>query len=429
MDTKQTKSLQAAERGNKRSLVLSEAVRQFNDLGYFDTRLKDVADHLGTTKTNISYHFKSKESLLFEAYSLSCDFAEERLRAAAHEITGLGRILTLMQSLALKYAATLNGQHPPLAVLNDLQALKESEDVEISSRLRDYCRGLRTFIKDGQTDGSVQISSIKSTVFLLLSLQKWIDGWLKSILPGHHDIAIATLMDLLKYGLASEPKRSLRTADPVAPFIAQSENFAFDRTARNKMKLEAFLRVGTRHLNRYGYRQLSINDICSELGVSRGVFYYHFEDKQSLLKDCAARSFGVIENSLKAQSSGASDSLEHLHMALSALYTGHYSDLNPLLRQSALVFLEDKDKAVMKAKTRRITALFAELIASGVAEGSIRHIDLDAIETLLFGTIFSATEQSAKLYGLGKSAIDDEGAESLSASQFLYPLYFGLAKT
>jgi len=63
--------MKSENKATKREQILNHAISQFNAQGYYDTRLEDIARASGTGATNISYHFKSKEALLEEAYGLT----------------------------------------------------------------------------------------------------------------------------------------------------------------------------------------------------------------------------------------------------------------------------------------------------------------------------------------------------------------------
>src|SRR5271169_6508630 len=52
----------------KRSLILSAAMRHFAEHGYEAARVGDMANQLGIAKGSIFQHFGSKDGLFFEAY-------------------------------------------------------------------------------------------------------------------------------------------------------------------------------------------------------------------------------------------------------------------------------------------------------------------------------------------------------------------------
>lgn len=419
-DDKITK-LQDVDRANKRDMILAEAITLFNDQGYYDTRLEDVAAKLHTSKTSISYHFKSKEALLFEAYSDTCDFAEAEIKLAASASTGLERIVRWIRAYAQAQSAAILGHRDPLAVISDPAALGDEDIDQITARLKVHSESLAQFIREGVADGSITIASPTAGVFLLLSMQQWIRRWLENVTPLSHDAAIDAVCDLLCYGLASDRNRVLKAAQPGTTF--DTEEFLFDREARNKMKLEAFLRIGTRHLNRWGYRNLSVNDIAAELGVTRGVFYYHFDDKDALLNGCAQQTLQTMEKALKTYRHVGADGVSRLYLMLTALFEGHLTDLNPLLRLSQFSSLELTKKTLALARFRQVTAGISELIAYGMSDKSIRLLDVEAMEYLISGAIFGATRHRLKMFGVD---VDQEPGV-LSAANYFQPLFFGLA--
>lgn len=417
----QTARLQSADRGEKRTVILSEAIRLFNDQGYFDTRLEDVADRLGTAKTSISYHFKSKEALLLEAYAGTCEFAEAEIKLAAMAPTGLERVVRWVRAYAQAQSAAILGQRMPLAVISDPTVFSDQEAELITPRLNAHGRALMHFVEEGIEDGSIACTSPAAAVFLLLSMQQWIRRWLENVAPMSHDVAIEALCDLLSYGIAADGPHKMPIARPYSS--VDTDNFLFDREARNRMKLEAFLRVGTRHLNRRGFRTLSVNEVAAELGVSRGAFYYHFDDKDALLKSCAQHTLDLMEKTLKACQNTEGTAMSRLHMVLTALYEGHLTDLNPLLRLSLFASLGEKDRPVVVARFKRITAGISELIALGIADGSIRPLDIEALEHLICGSVFGATRQ--RLSAFGMEAELEPGL--VPGPLYFYPLFFGLA--
>ncbi|RFB05144.1 TetR/AcrR family transcriptional regulator [Parvularcula marina] len=414
-------TLQSADRSEKRAIILSEAIKLFNDQGYHDTRLEDVAGRLSTAKTSISYHFKSKEALLFEAYSGTCDFAEAEIKLAADAPTGLERVVRWIRAYAQAQSAAILGHRMPLAVISDPSALGEGDARSIKPRLAAHGKALRSFIRKGIEDKSIRSSSPAASAFLLISMQQWIRRWLQNVVPDSHDAAIDALCDLLCYGLAASRSRKVPSAR--SQTAVDTDNFLFDRKARNKMKLEAFLRIGTRHLNRWGYRNLSVHDVAAELGVTRGVFYYHFDDKDALLNSCVHHTLDMMEKALATHMSGEADAMTRLHLFLTSLYNGHLTDLNPLLRLTLFSALDEKQRPIATARFKRVTAGISELVAHGISGGSIRPVDIEALEYLICGAIFGATRQRLTAFG-----IEADGEQGMiSAPHYFQTLFFGLA--
>ncbi|MFV0362753.1 MAG: TetR/AcrR family transcriptional regulator [Suipraeoptans sp.] len=99
-------------------------------------------------------------------------------------------------------------------------------------------------------------------------------------------------------------------------------------------------------LQRDGYEQLSIKNICAEAGVSNGSFYHHFKTKDDLLSYYIEEQPGVNPNLSKLPSSlqEAKDTIVNVYLDyasycetlgvefMSNYYTPKNQSLNPLIR-------------------------------------------------------------------------------------------------
>ncbi len=47
-----------------------------------------------------------------------------------------------------------------------------------------------------------------------------------------------------------------------------------------------------------GYEETSIDDICNEVGVSHGLFYYYFKSKEEMIEEIAMKAADEMENEL-----------------------------------------------------------------------------------------------------------------------------------
>lgn len=44
----------------------------------------------------------------------------------------------------------------------------------------------------------------------------------------------------------------------------------------------------------YGYEETSVNEICKMCGISKGKFYYYFNDKEDLFTACCTHAYSVV---------------------------------------------------------------------------------------------------------------------------------------
>lgn len=378
-------------RADRRETILAEAARLFNENGYADTRLEDIGARLATVKTSISYYFRNKEGLLREVYSRALDFSEAALSQARLQPSGREGVIEWVRAHAHAHADALSGLARPLALIDDLPAEETGDEGETAGRYRallDACRGL---FERGLADGSIRVQSVEASLFFLLNLLHWMPRWLAEIRPADYAIAIDGLADVLNNGIAAD--RSRRPARAIYRVAQEDSESVFDREARNQLKREAFLRAGTRALNEHGYRSLSLNEVAGELGVTRGAFYYHIADKDALLLGCFERSCSLIETAQKLADQPDQSGLNILERALRWLFERQVSNLDPLLRLSLLSALDTKARLLISARLGRLKSGFASILARGMIDGSVRPVELAAVDQLVLGSVFAGSHR------------------------------------
>lgn len=410
-------------RPDKRDEIIAEAIRQFNFNGFFDTRLEDIGERLGTAKTSISYHFKSKEGLLLEAYHTALDFSETAATKASSLATGRAAMLSWIQAHAEAHADALAGLKRPLALISEFPEAAGQEMDGLEARHRVLLHRCREFLEQGRMDGSIGVSSVAAAHFFIMNVIHWLPRWLSEVRPIDYPAAIRGLIDLLAHGLAANPSRaSVRQIDRSSdPFI----DSVFDRDIRNQMKREAFLRSGTRALNERGFRNLSLNEVAAGLGVTRGAFYYHIADKSALLIGCFERTCSLIETAQQLAQTSQADGLGILERCLRWIFERQISNLDPLIRLSMLAALPKTSRFLVEAKLKKLRAEFSSMLAMGMIDNSIRSLDLEAAEHLLLGSVLSSNH--SRLGMIQASSAPGTPGENVSSHDYFEVLMHGLA--
>lgn len=406
-----------------RETIVEEAVRLFNEMGYADTRLEDIGARLSTAKTSISYHFKSKERLLAEVYGRAISFSEKAMADAERKPDGLTAVLAWVAAHARAHSAALSGDERPLALIADLPSLAIEDQSSVMTRYATLVKTCESILDRGINDGSIVVPSKLAALFFILNTLHWLPRWLADVRLVDRETAIDGLIDLLEKGLATNMARP--PARTIIESLSDNVQIAFDRAARNKLKREAFLRAGTRALNEHGYRSLSLNDVAGELGVTRGAFYYHIADKDALLEGCFDRSCDLIETAQALAEDDKLLAIDILERALRWLYDRQVSNLDPLTRLSLLSALGSKAKLRVKTRLNRLKAGFADVIVRGMMDGSIRTVELEAIEQLVIGSIFAGSHRRHK--SLYVSILSAEPSDQTSASAYYSVLLNGLS--
>lgn len=412
----------------KREAILSEAATLFNEQGYHDTRLRDVADRLGVVKTTISYHFRSKEALLLELYEQSCDAFDADLEPESSEENGFERLVGWLHRSGRRQRAALIGEGRALVSIRDINGLGNTEQERIQRRIKVHMSGIRTLLAAGVEDGSISVQSLDASSLFFFGMQSWIANWLANSPRTDERVALQSLIDLVAHGLAT--RRDWQPRNHRAVFPEENASALFDREERSRMKRDAFLRAGIRALNSRGFRNLSLQEVAADLGVSRSAFYYYFSDKDALLQACVGRTLDVLENGIDLDASyeGLS-ALERLTVTLRSVFDAHRHDYDPLVRVGLLNALEPAQRAVAEARFRRIAASFGKRVADGMVDGSIRPVRVKAVEHVLLGALLGADQRHLRLtdFDLADGQSVFVSASTSASLAYFQPLLTGVA--
>ena len=125
-----------------------------------------------------------------------------------------------------------------------------------------------------------------------------------------------------------------------------------------------------------GYNKASVDDICTEAGISKGAFYHHFKSKQELFMALLDGWLKAIDNTIEASKDlTAPETFMQLTQAFPYIFE--------TAGDSLPMFLEfwlqaSRDKKVWDASIspyRRYHKYFTALIKKGVDEGSFVEVD------------------------------------------------------
>jgi AcrR family transcriptional regulator len=146
-----------------------------------------------------------------------------------------------------------------------------------------------------------------------------------------------------------------------------------------------------------GYDATGVAEICQRAGVSKGAFYHHFSSKQALFLDLLNRWLDRLDiqfAAIRAASPRVSEGLQHMAEMMQTVLQDASGQLALFLE-----FMDQarRDSAIWEATVapyRRYRAMFAEMIAEGVAQHSLRQIDPDLASGVLVSLAVGVLVQS-----------------------------------
>ena len=162
------------DRGLKREAVIREAARAFNERGYHNTSLDDIAASLEVTKPTIYYYVENKEQLLFACFCAGL----APIRAAFDDARASGLpARARLRNVLLRYAQAIASEFGWCMVRAEDQNLSAQMRAHVKSLKSEIDQGIRRLLSEGISDGSIGTCDIKMTAFALAGALNWIAHW------------------------------------------------------------------------------------------------------------------------------------------------------------------------------------------------------------------------------------------------------------
>lgn len=186
----------------KRLSILKAAARIFNERGFHQTSVADVADALGVSKPFLYYYLKNKDDILFECSRI----ATEQLHAILDEaqmakLSGWERLRVLLRG----YAEVMTTDFGICLIRNTAPGfLPPQSRKKLWSGRRRLNSEVERIIAQGIADGSIRSCDPKVVSFALFGAFNWISFWYRDNGPLNADTIANYYIDLFARGIAKE---------------------------------------------------------------------------------------------------------------------------------------------------------------------------------------------------------------------------------
>jgi len=158
----------------KRDAVIQVAARAFNERGYHNTSLDDIAAALEVTKPTIYYYVTNKEQLLFQCFVTGL----EPIRGALREVkSSKAPARERLSAVLHQYAQAVASEFGWCMVRAENQDLSPAMSSHIRTLKAEIDQGIRRLLREGVRDGSIQPCDVKMTAFALAGALNWIAHW------------------------------------------------------------------------------------------------------------------------------------------------------------------------------------------------------------------------------------------------------------
>jgi AcrR family transcriptional regulator len=370
----------------KRAAILSQAAKLFNGRGSRSTTLLDIAQSLGLTKTSLYYYVKTKEELIYQCYVAALD----HLMAGLDDIdrrheSGRDRICAMLRAHFLDWREAQLGRRNHTAALLEIASLKDQHRSDVEQRYTQLFLRLRQYLRDGMEEGSIRPLESTAATLGLMGAMQWSFNWLRTVPLESVDQIAEDACQLIVHGLS--------TADGEYEFASfqfssqeDSSPLGFDRDEQNRLKQEAFYKAGTWFFNKKGFAGTSLDEVAETLNVTKGAFYYHIKNKEDLLYNCYTRSLDFskrLQGAALAQSSG----IRRVEYFCRGTFHVQNSDDGPMIRYNSITALPLPRRKEILALTDAANNRFGDMVREGIADGSVRPVNVDVTQQLITGAI------------------------------------------
>ena len=375
--------VQLVAKRSRRDLLLDAAARQLNASGISQTALSDLAASLGLSRAAVYYYADDRQDLVFQCYRRACEALARDLAAAAREPgDAIDRIAGFV-------TRSLDPERVEEAVLSEVAYLGDDQRATIEALSGGVLAQLVALIEDGQRRGEIRTCDSHIVAQALIGIVSWVPlapRWVGE----SGDIrarSAAAAIDLIRNGVAAkaDPNQPLPRLDVAV--LRPARGSLFSREEAAAMKTEELLRTASRLFNRKGIDATSLDEIGAAVGATKSVVYHYLTDKPDLVAQCYRRAFALGEKVLEATESVEGDGFTRNVAGYGLLVEMNArAEFSPLAPLAGIDALHPKARKEIVALALRSEESFPAAAAAGVADGSIRRIDLTGTAVALAGT-------------------------------------------
>ncbi|WP_298163999.1 TetR/AcrR family transcriptional regulator [Novosphingobium sp.] len=163
-----------AAREAKRAAVLRAAVQMFNERGFHQTSLDDVAARLGISKPTIYHYLGNKDQVLLECVSIGLgQLIEAAEQSRAREGSGADRLIAFL----VRYAEVNMDDFGRCVIRTGDEALAPESRKRFRALKRQIDSDMRGLIAAAVEDGSIPPCDVRLMAFTLAGALNWPARW------------------------------------------------------------------------------------------------------------------------------------------------------------------------------------------------------------------------------------------------------------
>jgi AcrR family transcriptional regulator len=353
----------------------------------------------------VIYYFRNKEELAAACFHRAIERFDALIAdgqaAGSNDAARIGGFVGAF--LEFKRAASM-GEAEQIVVFNDVRAINNPGVGEAYANMFRHARDLIT----GPAGAPLPRVDRNARTHLLLSELFWSVAWITQSEPEDYGRVAKRMGAILVDGVIAKGRRWPRFAIP---------RLSRDDDPSAAASAELFLRAATELINEEGYHGASVERISARLNVSKGAFYHHNETKDELVLACFQRTCEIMWRAIRAAEADGGSGLKVLAQLSASLVQYQLAGNLPLLRTSALTTVPASIQPDLVRQFDRLSLRFASIISDGIADGSMRPVDVNVGAQMITAMINASAELHLWAPGL---------TPETAAAHYVRPLFEGL---
>ena len=159
----------------KRLAILRVAAQLFNERGFHETSLNELAKRLNVTKPSLYYYVKNKEDILIQIRMrmTSDELVPIMTKVGQSQASGLEKLRVFVT----EYTMAMTGVFAKCMVLSGTGSLEPSSRDELTQAFRQIAIFARGLLDEGVADGSIAPCDTKITAFSIFGAMHWLTKW------------------------------------------------------------------------------------------------------------------------------------------------------------------------------------------------------------------------------------------------------------
>ncbi|WP_126227656.1 TetR/AcrR family transcriptional regulator [Burkholderia ambifaria] len=189
----------------RRAALFETAARAFNETGYYNTTLEELAKRLNVTKPALYYYVKDKDDILFECNRMALQHMQEALDEAENGAQpGMQKLVDFLA----RYTELMTNDFGACLIRTGLQPLRPESRAKLRVLANRLDKALRSIVEQGVNDGSIRTCDPKMVSYAIFGGFNGIATWFQPNGAMQAADVSAHFLDLFIHGLNPPVRRT-----------------------------------------------------------------------------------------------------------------------------------------------------------------------------------------------------------------------------